>query len=69
MSNMGYCRFRNTVADLADCAENLYEELSSDEAKARKRLIKLAYEIVEDFLTDDNSLDIEAVNDLPTTGE
>lgn len=69
MSNMGYCRFRNTVTDLADCAENLNEELSEDEARARKRLIKLAYEIVEDFLTNDGLLDMDAINDLPTEKE
>lgn len=65
MSNMPHCRFRNTVGDLSDCAENLHEELSKDEARARKQLIKLAYEIVNDFLTDGGLLDMEAVNDLP----
>lgn len=65
MSNMSYCRFQNTVPDLADCLENLYDELPSDEAHARKRLIKMAYEMVEDFLTDGGLLDMEEVDALP----
>lgn len=68
MANMSHCRFRNTVGDLSDCLENLYEELPEDEARARKQLIKLAYEIVNDFLTG-NRLDMEAVNDLPVERE
>ena len=43
--NMSYCRFQNTVIDLADCLRALEEidfnisELSKDEAKAACRLI------------------------------
>lgn len=65
MSNMSYCRFRNTVSDFSDCAENIDDELPEDEARARKQLIKLAYEMVSDFLTNDGLLDMDAVNDLP----
>ena len=35
MANMGYCRFRNTLPDLQDCYDNLWEELSPEEHKAR----------------------------------
>ncbi len=51
MTNMSYCRFRNTVPDLQDCLHNLDDmELKSknpEEAKARKQLIKLCREVVE----------------------
>lgn len=48
MSNMSYCRFENTVRDLADCAENINEPLGhSSEIQARLRLINKAKEILE----------------------
>ncbi len=49
MGNMSYCRFENTAQDLADCAENLDDDLSQKlrEARARIRLVKLCQEIVE----------------------
>ena len=48
MSNMSYCRFRNTLQDLLDCEsalndadlDNPFSGLSDDEARAAKRLIK-----------------------------
>ena len=38
MSNMSYCRFRNTRNDLSDCLEALRDndELSEEEAKAAR---------------------------------
>ena len=48
MANMSYCRFQNTLADLIDCQEHLFEELSSEEEeKARAELIQVCQEIVE----------------------
>lgn len=49
MSNMSYCRFRNTVPDLKDCYDNMDEEMSEEEAKARKRLIRLCVLIAGDY--------------------
>lgn len=47
--NMSYCRFQNTAKDLQDCADNLEaDDLSDDEARARKWLIKLCQQIVND---------------------
>ena len=49
---MSYCRFQNTLADLQDCADKLYEldgdlsELSSAEKRAARSLIELCNEIV-----------------------
>jgi len=39
MSNMSYCRFENTLADLRDCYENLDDNLGENiyEARARGR--------------------------------
>lgn len=49
MGNMGYCRFQNTIPDLEDCQEHIFDDdLSSEEEKARKRLIRICREIVED---------------------
>ncbi len=49
MSNMSYCRFENTVRDLNDCAANLRdEEVSSAEKEARRTLIEICYDILEE---------------------
>ena len=50
MSNMSYCRFRNTLLDLADCQNVMFEEedikdLSPEEDRARQQLINLCHEI------------------------
>ncbi len=49
MSNMSYCRFRNTIHDLNDCAEALIDDepLSEEESKAAGQLIKTCRQIVE----------------------
>lgn len=48
MANMSYCRFHNTLEDLRDCYEHMDDpDLSSEEAKARDRLIKLCQTIVD----------------------
>jgi hypothetical protein len=61
MSNMSYCRFRNTFSDLLDCFENMEEGCSEDEARARIRLIKLCQRIVENYIDEETE---EPVNDL-----
>lgn len=47
MSNMSYCRFRNTLNDLDDCTEYMTETVSEEETRARKRLLKICKEIAE----------------------
>ena len=48
MANMSYCRFRNTLGDLRDCYDNLDDnDLSEEEAKARRRLVKVCQSIVD----------------------
>jgi len=50
MGNMGYCRFENTLPDLRDCYENMDDDdLSEEESRARRKIIKLCQEIVEDY--------------------
>lgn len=48
MPNMSYCRFQNTLRDLRDCDEHIFDELDDeDEEKARKKLIELCADIAE----------------------
>ena len=49
MSNMSYCRWRNTLQDLWDCYENLYdEEISAEEQRAKDQLIEICRRIVDE---------------------
>jgi hypothetical protein len=49
MGNMSYCRFRNTVSDLQDCVGHICDDdLSEDEIKARKALVRCCRRIVEE---------------------
>ena len=54
MSNMSYCRFRNTLSDLIDCEESIGELLDGDDAnkdelKACRRLIEVCKRIASDY--------------------
>jgi hypothetical protein len=54
MSNMSYCRFENTLADLRDCYENWDSKLENEsEVKARARMLKLCKDIVDDYGDDE----------------
>ncbi len=48
MSNASYCRFRNTLGDLRDCYEEIFEDLEDEEEQARSRLVRLCRKIVDD---------------------
>lgn len=48
MSNMSYCRFQNTLADLEDCQDNFNNTKSIDEAQAAIDLYRLCATIVND---------------------
>ncbi len=52
MTNMGYCRFRNTLGDLRDCHDHLRDHLisgiSDGEHVARAQLVELCRKILED---------------------
>lgn len=54
MSNMSYCRFQNTADDLADCLDNIEDDnLSPEEEKARRRLVRLCAEILDAYGEED----------------
>ena len=58
MANIGYCRFQNTLPDLYDCHDHLFDSMLSHKEKvARNRLIDLCREIAEE--TDDFGEDVE----------
>jgi hypothetical protein len=65
MANMGYCRFRNTVSDMGDCIDHLWDKLSPDEHKARMRLIRMAHDIVDEVGKDDWLMDEDAGEEFP----
>lgn len=55
MSNMSYCRFRNTLGDLQECFESLdgqlehesIEELTHEELRAARELLTLCEEMLQ----------------------
>lgn len=55
MSNMSYCQFENTLRDLSDCFDKLYEiqgdfsRLSETEACCAKQLIEMCQSLGEYF--------------------
>lgn len=49
MANMSYCRFQNTLSDLKDCSYNLDNQLDSYESAARRALLRLAAEMLENI--------------------
>jgi hypothetical protein len=53
MANMSYCRFKNTLADLEDCYDNIEEDTNPEETIARKRLIKLCKRIADEYGEED----------------
>lgn len=54
MGNLSYCRFENTLRDLSDCEDALFEKglegLSEAELEAAKRLIELCADIVSSHI-------------------
>jgi len=58
--NMSYCRFQNTLQDLRDCAENINANLTGEEFEARRYLIELCKDIVDE--ADDS--DFEEMEDI-----
>lgn len=55
MSNMGYCRFRNTLNDLRDCYDAMDDDdLSPEESSARKAIIRVCEDILSDYGDEEN---------------
>lgn len=66
MSNMSYCRFRNTATDLQDCVDALEEisvgdaeALSQEELEAAKRLASTALEMLR-LIAEKADIDIDS---------
>jgi len=55
MSNMSYCRFENTLADLEECRDviNDVEDLSDEEKNAREKLIEVCKDIIAETKDED----------------
>ena len=55
--NMSYCRFENTLAALRECynalaesdSQNPIDDLSDDDKKAAKRLLRVCREMADDY--------------------
>jgi len=48
MAILDYDPFRNTLVDLMDCYDHIWDTLGADEDEARTSLIELCLTIVED---------------------
>jgi hypothetical protein len=56
MGNMNYCKFRNTLEDLRDCQDTIFDKVeSADEEKARRNLLALCCIIAEQVPSDEES--------------
>lgn len=62
--NMSYCRFNNTLQDLNDCLENLTDEVSGDEFRARKQLIETCMDILSEAMENNLIQESEVANHL-----
>ena len=50
MSNLSYCRFRNTLPDLMDCARHFHDyDLSVEEHRARLQMLRIINELAGDY--------------------
>ena len=50
MGNMAYCRFHNTLKDLQDCYDHIWDDdLGDAESKAKERLIEVCKNIAAEF--------------------
>jgi len=58
MANMGYCRFRNTLPDLQDCYDNLWEKVSKEEHRSRVWLIRLCKDIADEVDDEEWMMDL-----------
>jgi hypothetical protein len=69
MPNASYIRFRNTLADLRDCAEHIHDQLIAgavvSEHSARIELVTLCAEILEACGVSINPTDIQIIEHEP----
>ncbi len=70
MGNMSYCRFQNTLRDLQEVARHAFDEdLSPDEDKARRVLLKECVKLADELGMDGAEIDLavadQTIKDLP----
>lgn len=64
MSNMGYCRFENTLPDLRDCYEHINDDdLNEIEDEYRLMLVDLCLKITRDFKGDSHEKEMAIQTD------
>lgn len=69
MANMSHCRFQNTLQDLRDCRENMYESTAGkhgDEIRARQALFDLVIDMADEI---ENMSVEERENGIPEPDE
>ena len=55
MPNMSYVRFENTVDDMNDCVDHIYDPVSESEHIYRRRFIELCKQVASEFEYEDGS--------------
>jgi len=77
MANMSYCRFRNTLSDLAECKDAFEEavlndseddKLSRDEANAFNEMIGLMMEFME-IIEENSQIEVEDIHNMTSLKE
>jgi len=63
MANMSYCRFQNTVRDLADCKHEFLGVDSIEEAKAALKMYQLCRDIAESYGVDDLAAQVAEIEE------
>jgi hypothetical protein len=63
MTNMSYCRFTNTAADLEDCFGHIDDDLSLEEARAKVRLLRLCVAISDSYSVEDAEADVQQIKE------
>ena len=70
MANMSYCRFYNTLIDLADCNDALIDFLDNDrnvitsdeERRKARQLISLCHDIADNYEPEDIDRKVEELS-------
>lgn len=62
MTNMSYCRFRNTRRDLKDCLDNLWDDnLSKEEHNARRSIVCMCKAVADTCYDEDGEADADEI--------
>jgi hypothetical protein len=71
--NMDYCKFKNTLSALRQCADGWDEEVKGNEAQAKQEMIELMIDLLNEEGYGIEQIESESTDCLPTysksTGE